>query len=360
MKKVHLLLVVLVFATINIFSFCRSTNDNSTHEAKPKQEQINPKISKIKHVSKWDNSISRKQEGDDFGWFQTPEGNWIDTMREEKHKYNAYPPHYNNKTYFPNFTVSFPDNSYDEINVQDFFKVQVKDLEQNYVAKINPIKDSKKPKIKNLSTLKTTEISAKYLTGYTGNNESVTISLKQYGDVFISQITIWKPKPKIEEKEIETEIIVYDNQGKIIYQKNRIGSNSRLYVSKNKDYLIESGGGHINEDSLLPSFTTIYDLKNQKEFWYKKSTDNCISAGIVKGSNFAMINIIEECDFKNPNNELFSINLKSGKIFQYKSNDKAPMSKVRISEDLVLYFNTTEGKKPLSLEIDFSEVVSLP
>lgn len=388
MKKVHLLLVALVFATISIFSFCRSTNDSIPQEKEQKQEQTNTKTAKNKHVSKWDNGFSKKREGEDLGWFQTPEGKWIDTMREERHKYNAYPPHYNDKTYYPNFTIEFPDKNKRIINAPEYFNIQVKDFNQNFLAMVNPIKDSKNNRIKSLGKIELLENNNRFLSGYIIGNENVFIDqevendhnhehdhahphsnnkgdeimldLKQFGDVFISQITIWKPKPKINEKEIETEIIVYDNQGKIIYQKNRIGSNSSLYVSKNKHYLIESGGGYINEDSKLPSFTFIYDLINQKVFWKKKSTLDCVASGIVKGSNFGMINIIKECDDKNPNNELFSINLENGKIYQYTSNTKIPVSKVRISEELELYYNTKSGKKSLSLEKDFTEVISLP
>ncbi len=394
MKKAQFISLAILLTSLCIFTFCRSTNDDGQQKGTTSQEQSNPKISTTKHLSKWDNGFSKKVDGDDVGWFQTPDGAWIDTMREEQHKYNAYPPHYNNKTYYPNFTIQFPDNNKGIINTQDYFNISVKDLNQNFVAKVNPIKDSKIERIRTLKNIELLENNNRFLNGFiigddtesvveesahddshhdhshhnhdhehpfaNDNRDEIMLDLKQFGDVFISQVTIWKPQPKIEENQIQTEVIVYNDLGKIIYQKIRNGSNSTIYVSKNKKFLIESGGGYINEDSPLPNYTTIYNLNNQKEFWHKKSLENCISAGIVNGSNFAMINIVQKCDYNHLDNELYSLNLENGKIFQYISKDKAPMSKVRISDELDLYYNTKQGKKLLSLDIDFREINSLP
>lgn len=358
--------MVLPFFILAFVACGTKEKDQTIEKSKP----ITVKEEPLK--TKWESGYSKRKEGEEKGWIMTPDSIWIDTMRNEEHKYNSYPPHVNNKTYYPNFTVTFPSQMESPINVQEFFDIYVKGLDQSFVKNVNPIKDSQNESIRTLGILKINELSRRYLSGFAVSSEpkdqesntkrepnrgSFAFDLKQYGDVFISQISFSQSE---DFTDIQTEVIIYDNKGELIFQNTRTNSISTINVSKNKNFLFESGGGAITEDFSSAHFTTIYNLTNGEIYWNKSSNVDCITSGIVRGTNMAMINIQKECDHKREDNEAYAFDLEKMSIYKFSSTDKIRISKIRISDQLDFYYNSKTGRQALSLENDFKQIPSLP
>lgn len=351
------------------------TKSNVQEKVAPKEGKESKEKEHVRPKSKWDNLIDRKgPQGDTIGWYLSDRGYWIDTMREEKHKYNPWPHSDKGITYYPNATVYFPQKEVEINQIEKEIKIYVKTLEQKAMKWVYPLKDSKLFGKGSIRIQKIGESSSRHRTAsieiigndslaslYPKAQDELYMGIKQVGDVILTEINHYKIEGYSDLVFAKTEIILYDLKGAIIGQIVRDGVGGNLTISKDLRYLFEMYGGQFTEDTKLPNKASIYDLEKKEYYWKKESLVDCISTRVKEDSNIGGISITYDCDIFSKKNRYIVVDLETNKYLEFISLDKCEIGRIGRNSLGEVFYNDETGKRiPLSWEKDFKEIKALP
>jgi len=381
MKNISLILLVFVVVVLACGEQVKPSEESKESEPKQIESIVEKKIVEEteqkakKKESKWDKLIDRKgPQGDTIGWYLSNRGAWIDTMREEKHKYNPWPPSDMGKTYYPNFTLYLPQNKEKIEQIEREIRVYTKTLKQEPVKWIYPLKDSELFGKESIKIQKINESSYGYQSAnidiqghshlkssYPEAQDQMVISIKQVGDVLISELNHYKIKNYADLVFAKTEITIYDLNGNILGKTIRDGVGGNLSVSKNLKYLFQMYGGQFTEDTKLPSRASIYDLEEGVYYWEKESLEDCIKASVREDSNIGAISVTYDCDIFSKKNKYIVVDLENGVFLEFISLNKCEIARIgRNNSGEVFYTDQTGKRIPLSWKKDFKEIKNLP